>query len=204
MKEGACGELKSTIPPVTATAWASFLTGKNPGKTGIYDFFYLKEKWPPKVGISSGSMIRKDNILTILSDHGFRVASINIPMTYPPYRVNGVIVSGIETPRGRVFAYPLGLYFKLVKEGYFPELDMPYIPGNEKEFLSNLYLMIEKRNKLFFTFLNDRSFNLILLFFRETDIVSHAFWRFMDEKSSPLSRRESIQKRYIGSIQKGR
>ncbi|RLE47527.1 MAG: hypothetical protein DRJ18_03130 [Candidatus Methanomethylicota archaeon] len=49
MEEGAYGELKSTIPPITAAAWASLLTGKNPGKTGIYDFLYLKVKWPPKL-----------------------------------------------------------------------------------------------------------------------------------------------------------
>ncbi len=126
-------------------------------------------------------MIRKDNILTILSSHGFRVASINVPMTYPPYRVNGIIVSGIETPKGRVFAYPLSLYFKLVKRGYSPELDTPYIPGKEKEFLNKVYLMIERRKELLFTILNDGSFDLILFHLTETDRVSHTFWRFMDE-----------------------
>ena len=42
IREGCHGILRSTIPPVTAPAWASFLTGKNPGKHGAYDFTYRK------------------------------------------------------------------------------------------------------------------------------------------------------------------
>ena len=35
---GGHGLLRSTIPPITASAWASFQTGKNPGKHGLFDF----------------------------------------------------------------------------------------------------------------------------------------------------------------------
>ncbi|MBE7472372.1 MAG: alkaline phosphatase family protein [Anaerolineales bacterium] len=31
---GCWGELLSTIPPLTAPAWSTFATGKNPGKMG--------------------------------------------------------------------------------------------------------------------------------------------------------------------------
>ena len=37
-RKGVHGELRSTIPPVTAPAWASFQTGKNPGKHGLFHF----------------------------------------------------------------------------------------------------------------------------------------------------------------------
>jgi predicted AlkP superfamily phosphohydrolase/phosphomutase len=40
MDEGIHGVLESTIPPLTAPAWATFFTGKNPGKHGIYDFVW--------------------------------------------------------------------------------------------------------------------------------------------------------------------
>ena len=38
MKNGVYGDLISTIPPVTSPAWPSFMTGKNPGKHGVFDF----------------------------------------------------------------------------------------------------------------------------------------------------------------------
>jgi len=38
MAEGAHGPLESTLPPVTSPAWPSFVTGKNPGRHGVFDF----------------------------------------------------------------------------------------------------------------------------------------------------------------------
>ncbi len=40
MEEGVYGDLTSTFPPVTPPAWASFMTGKNPGKHSVYNFYY--------------------------------------------------------------------------------------------------------------------------------------------------------------------
>src|SRR3990172_11273772 len=41
LKNGSHGTLLSTIPPVTAPAWTSLLTGKNPGKHGIFNFLRM-------------------------------------------------------------------------------------------------------------------------------------------------------------------
>jgi predicted AlkP superfamily phosphohydrolase/phosphomutase len=38
MKNGAWGRLASILPPITPPAWTSFMTGKNPGKHGIFHF----------------------------------------------------------------------------------------------------------------------------------------------------------------------
>ena len=35
---GCWGELLSTIPPLSAPAWSTFATGKNPGKHGVFHF----------------------------------------------------------------------------------------------------------------------------------------------------------------------
>ena len=39
--KGASGVLASTVPPFSAPAWASAVTGVNPGRHGVYDFFHL-------------------------------------------------------------------------------------------------------------------------------------------------------------------
>ena len=39
MEQGVRANLKSTPLSNSAQAWSSFITGKNPGKHGIYDFF---------------------------------------------------------------------------------------------------------------------------------------------------------------------
>ena len=38
LRSGARSRLESTIPPITPCAWSSFMTGKNPGKHGLFDF----------------------------------------------------------------------------------------------------------------------------------------------------------------------
>ena len=38
MKAGVSGPLESIRPPITPPAWTSFMTGKNPGKHGIFHF----------------------------------------------------------------------------------------------------------------------------------------------------------------------
>lgn len=42
MDEGVSADLLSTIPPITGPAWAAFMTGKDPSKTGIYDWMSIK------------------------------------------------------------------------------------------------------------------------------------------------------------------
>ena len=39
ISKGVWGKLKSTYPPMSPPAWISFMTGKNPGRTGIYHFW---------------------------------------------------------------------------------------------------------------------------------------------------------------------
>ena len=38
------GKLNSTIPPSSAPAWTSIVTGVMPSEHGIYDFFILTER----------------------------------------------------------------------------------------------------------------------------------------------------------------
>ena len=37
-KNGVKGNLRTTIPPITPVAWASFVTGKNLGNHGVFGF----------------------------------------------------------------------------------------------------------------------------------------------------------------------
>src|SRR5439155_706875 len=44
MAAGCHGELRSTFPPLTPPAWSSFMTGKNPGKHGVFSFRRLGQQ----------------------------------------------------------------------------------------------------------------------------------------------------------------
>ncbi|NQU08302.1 MAG: alkaline phosphatase family protein [Candidatus Abyssubacteria bacterium] len=83
INEGVSGELKSVFPPITAPAWASFLTGKNPGKHGIFNFFKNLRDLDNRRIVSHDS-IKAETLISIANQSGKKVASINMPVTYPP------------------------------------------------------------------------------------------------------------------------
>ncbi|MEK6674411.1 MAG: alkaline phosphatase family protein [Planctomycetota bacterium] len=105
--DGASGIMHSTVPPITPAAWTTFLTGRQPGSHGIIDF----ERYdPPTHQLCFNSTRCLDHVRSlwrILGDHGLRVGSINVPMTYPAVPVNGFMISGFETPSHEGdFVYP--------------------------------------------------------------------------------------------------
>ena len=96
---GVQGILKSTTPPMTPPAWMTISTGLPPAAHGVYDFWsYDKdEQGQPQAHIVTHRKGGKA-IWNLLSDWGKRVIVANIPITYPPEPVNGILVSGYMAP----------------------------------------------------------------------------------------------------------
>ena len=87
MREGLTGTLRSTVPVATLPAWTSFMTASHPATHGVTDIFM---RTPGSYGLqpSSGAHRQLPTILNHLSSRGYRVASLGIPGTYPPERLN--------------------------------------------------------------------------------------------------------------------
>jgi predicted AlkP superfamily phosphohydrolase/phosphomutase len=88
MTKGTSYHLKSTIPSNTPVAWTSMTTGQKPGKHGIFGF--LKYDYPTIKVVSS-----QDNRARCLWDYldkqGKTSVIINLPFTWPPQKINGVM-----------------------------------------------------------------------------------------------------------------
>lgn len=114
LQQGSYGVLRSTIPPYSAQAWVSMMTGRQPSKHGIVDFFERQPGQQQHAFISS-TLIQGETLWDILGRHGKRVGVVNVPLTYPPLPVNGYMVSGFMTPRGRDdYTYPPELRAEIV------------------------------------------------------------------------------------------
>jgi len=100
------------------------MTGKNPGKHGIFSFFRLIPG-TYKIGITSGKQRDGKTLWSILSDAGKKVGIINVPMTYPAESVNGFHLAGYPSPsyRDPYFSYPRGLGGEIQKVfGSYPAI----------------------------------------------------------------------------------
>ena len=97
IERGARAPLLSTIPIASWAAWPAMMTGKHPGKHGVYHYHH-REGYRERV-INSQD-VRARPIWETLSRLGRRVAVIGVPVTHPPMSVTGVMVSGVPMPPG--------------------------------------------------------------------------------------------------------
>ncbi|MCF7957177.1 MAG: alkaline phosphatase family protein, partial [Phycisphaerae bacterium] len=90
-------QMRSVQPTVSCVAWASYATGVNPAKHGIYGFIDRREdSWG--LSFPNAAMFKSQNLWQILSKAGKRVFGMNVPSSYPPAPVNGVLIGGFLAP----------------------------------------------------------------------------------------------------------
>jgi predicted AlkP superfamily phosphohydrolase/phosphomutase len=113
-QHGSSGILRSTIPPYSAPAWTSIITGVNPGRHGIYDFFRTDSLTYKLVNSRQRKAPALWNYLTKM---GKKSLVINVPGTYPPDEISGVMISGLLAPSKRSnFTFPISLKQRLTKD----------------------------------------------------------------------------------------
>jgi len=181
MAEGCWGSLQSVIPPLTMPAWATFLTGLFPGRHGVYSFLRRREGSYDLMPFN-GSYVRAPGLAEFSRRHGRRVALVNVPCTYPPRPVDGILVTGLETPGRNVpFTHPQHLGEELIDRfDYEIERDVKYEPGREESFIAAARGVEHKRFEAVLWLMEQVDWDLFAVVFRGTDVVAHALWRFMD------------------------
>ncbi len=190
IERGLRGPLQSTFPPATFPAWSSFMTGKNPGKHGVYDFVRLR---PGSYRLEfSGARSRKGpTIWRLLSDRGFRVGIMGLPTTYPPEAVNGFMISGFDSPVSTgtdpSFIYPRSLSAELAERtGPYRITDLGQFRVNGRwhaRALDHIRETLERKIAIADYLLEKESWDLFMVLFGESDTVGHHFWAFHDPRS---------------------
>jgi predicted AlkP superfamily phosphohydrolase/phosphomutase len=118
---GSFSRLETSVPPQSPVAWSNFITGKNPGGHGIYDFIardpetylpYLSTtvieesdrsiklgKWIIPLSKSKVKLLRHGRAFwEILEEHGIPVVSLRLPSNFPPTGTMTRSLSGMGTP----------------------------------------------------------------------------------------------------------
>jgi predicted AlkP superfamily phosphohydrolase/phosphomutase len=120
-ERGTFHPLATTLPPISPVAWSSFLTGVNPGKHNIYDFLTPdRRRYLPE--LSSARVRGSKHVLKIgryaipltrprikplrkgipfwhyLAEAGVFCSVIRVPITFPPEKFSGVLLSGMCVP----------------------------------------------------------------------------------------------------------
>jgi len=172
IKTGVASEVVSTIPPLTPPAWTSMMTGKNPGKHGVFHFFETDGS-----SFVNSKSVKAPPLWEILSLVGRKVIVINMPLTYPVKKVNGCLISGFLTPDERhSFTYPKELKDKLSEMNYRVLSDLA-LKGKEKYQIAELKESIRTKLKIALWLLKNYPWDFAAVVFMETDQVQHFYFK---------------------------
>ncbi|MCI0527323.1 MAG: alkaline phosphatase family protein, partial [Nitrospira sp.] len=118
---GSYQRLQTTIPSISPVAWSSFITGVNPGRHNIFDFLsrdpksylpYLSSartgkpsrtlpvgKYAIPLGRPQVKLLRKGKpFWNLLGEKGISCSILRVPITFPPEKFSGRVLSAMGVP----------------------------------------------------------------------------------------------------------
>jgi len=170
--ETALRQMDSVHPTVSSAAWTSYVTGVQPGKHGIYGFIDRKPgEYQIRIPLSTSVATR--NIWELLSAAGKRVFGMNVPVTFPPRAVNGILIGGFLCPNIDKVASPPGVVPYLKSIGYQIDTDAMLARKSKDLMLPNIHKTLDARMEAMFHFLEQEEWDYFHTHVMATDRLNH-------------------------------
>lgn len=196
IENGIAKDMESCLPPTTCPNWRCYTTGKNPGKLGVF--------WWERINTESQTLetpnsrsFKSSNFWDYFNAAGYSTGIMNIPMTYPPYDVDGFMISGGPGGENTDYTYPPELEAELDAEGYKLQPKMPITSKDDYEEASRVVDLIDERLQTFRRLLKERQidFGHCTVFY--INALQHYFWR-----GEPTKRGWEVIDEHIGAIRR--
>ncbi len=185
MRLGAYGRLASSANCSPISAWASVLTGVNPGKHGAWDLFNMAPgsyDWQP----AHAWLLRAPSLPQLLTERGLEAGTLFVPMTFPAREAEWTTVAGWLAPsvEAHGFAYPAHVA-DLAAERL---ADTPLAPALRSYAASGRYQAgyeaardaVRTKSELALELLGRRDWDFLAVNFVETDRLQRWYWHLID------------------------
>ena len=183
MEQGARATLLSSTPPLSAIAWTTITTGVNPGKHGIYDFAHRKKEGYDFVPHTARDK-KAPSVWKLLGDAGKKSCIVNVPLTYPAERLNGVMVSGFPfPPEAPDWTFPSSLGAELKRELGEVDFSKPgglIRDGQEEALIDEVEEKTDRQLKVLEYLVKRDSYDFVMTVFDGIDVASHSLWKLID------------------------
>jgi predicted AlkP superfamily phosphohydrolase/phosphomutase len=185
--DGSSGVLRSTEPPITASSWTTCITGCQPCTHGIIGWHEYSCS-EDQLRISTSGSCKVPNIWQELSKQSYKVASINVPWTYPCKEVNGIIVAGYGCPGPESqFTYPSDFKDELLRR--IPDYDIVSKWDKSREYSLNELDANMKRVERSFQqrvetakLVSEKiNWDVMMIQIHDTDLIEHHIWPYLDK-----------------------
>ena len=201
MDEATYGKLESTIPPLSPCAWASFMTGVNPAKHGIFDAVSYRDHSYERV-FNTTENIRSQKLWDLIGEKGKRSIVINVPLTYPAQRIEGIMISGMMTPRNQPYSNPPEIAEEIEKNvgPYRIDID-PGTVDDEEALIREIHSTTRTRIDVSHYLMKKYPWDLLIMVVTGTDRIQHFFWNKQEEVILPYYRElDSLLGSFLGSL----
>jgi predicted AlkP superfamily phosphohydrolase/phosphomutase len=184
--EGLLGYSIPPIPAQTPVAWTSFMTGKNPGKHGVFSFIQ-REQGSYRRRVANPRQLHDTTLFQILSEYGKRLCVLNVPMTSYS-RINGVMIPGFldsreGIPQPKQFQEMIKRKFGLDSlPGDVDTETLSQAKTNPDRLLNKIFEITEVLADVTLHCLKELTWDFFMTVFMGTDRIGHFFWRYMDKK----------------------
>ncbi len=174
-------QMDSVLPPVSSSAWASFLTGMTPAQHGVMGFVH-RDPATMDWFVPRGDALKGETLLKKLSDQGKTVFSMNVPMTCPPTPVNGVVIAGFLADDLNHATYPGQIGTLLKARGYRIDADTELAKKDLTAFVRELHDVLDKRVETMWHFWAQQNWDFFMAHIMETDRLYHFFWELFQQR----------------------
>ncbi|NOQ54251.1 MAG: nucleotide pyrophosphatase [Thermoplasmata archaeon] len=181
MGTGLYGPLRSTIPPITIPAWLVMMSGRSPGRLGLYGFRHRTKFSYDDMWIANSTRMHAPTVWDLLGDEGMRSVIIGVPPSYPPKEMNGVSVGCFITPTTEgEYTYPPEAKAEVerVSGGYITDIE--FRTEDRDKLLRELYEMTDRRAKVVRHYAEKGDWDFMMFVEIGLDRINHAFWKFYD------------------------
>lgn len=187
VQQGYIQSLNSVHPTVSSVAWSTYMTGVNPARHRIFGFLDRKlgsyQTFIPTAGHMGAPTLWEK-----LSEIDRRIIVMNVPVTFPPKAVNGILVAGFLSPSLDKATYPHTVGQRLTAMDYRLDIDPWRARESKEQLLEDFRLTLAKRAEAMFHFMDNEPWDFFQCHIMETDRLHHFLWEDMatgDPKYSP-------------------
>ncbi len=181
---GIYGELESVIPAITVPAWSCMMSGKDPGTLGIYGFRNRKDHSYDGLTIANGEAMHEPRLWDILSQQDKHSIVLGVPMSYPPYPINGEMVGCFLTPdTHQTYTYPpeLGDRIRDWVGDYMTDVK-GFRTEDKGWLLERLHEMTKQRFEVARRLTRESDWDFFVMVEIGLDRIHHGFWKDMDSE----------------------
>lgn len=184
LEKGSVRPMNSTIPPISSVAWATFQTGRNPAAHNIFGFVD-RNPGTMSLFIPTAKNMKSPTLWEQLSNAGKRVVVANVPVTFPPKEVNGILVGCFLSTELEKAVYPLSFLPTLKQLDYRIDVDAWEAHSDLDKFLASLYEVLDRRFRALNYFYEKTEWDFLMVHIMETDRLYHFYWEYYENPDSP-------------------